>query len=113
MAKGTRRLGTVLPYSTAKVSYPIAPRGMAQPNLPVTGACFDPDEKLLYLYKPARSRCPPAPCLRARVPRERLRREKGTVPICRNGPKGASHKWGLSPFPGITQLPLENRRGAT
>ncbi len=24
--------------------------------------------------------------------------EKGTVPICRNGPKGASHKWGLSPF---------------
>ncbi|MCD4726501.1 MAG: hypothetical protein K8R46_02490, partial [Pirellulales bacterium] len=20
------------------------------------------------------------------------------VPICRNGPKGASHKWGLSPF---------------
>ena len=25
--------------------------------------------------------------------------EKGTVPICRNGPKGASHKWGLSPFP--------------
>ena len=28
------------------------------------------------------------------------RREKGTVPICRNGPKGAWHKWGLSPFPG-------------
>jgi len=27
-------------------------------------------------------------------------REKGTVPICRNGPEGASHKWGLSPFPG-------------
>jgi peptidyl-dipeptidase A len=25
--------------------------------------------------------------------------EKGTVPICRNGPEGASHKWGLSPFP--------------
>jgi putative OPT family oligopeptide transporter len=25
--------------------------------------------------------------------------EKGTVPICRNGPPGASHKWGLSPFP--------------
>ena len=24
--------------------------------------------------------------------------EKGTVPICRDGPKGASHKWGLSPF---------------
>ena len=24
--------------------------------------------------------------------------EKGTVPICRNGPKGAWHKWGLSPF---------------
>jgi hypothetical protein len=24
--------------------------------------------------------------------------KKGTVPICRNGPKGASHKWGLSPF---------------
>jgi nickel-dependent lactate racemase len=25
--------------------------------------------------------------------------EKGTVPICRHGPKGAAHKWGLSPFP--------------
>ena len=25
--------------------------------------------------------------------------EKGTVPICRNGPEGASHQWGLSPFP--------------
>jgi hypothetical protein len=25
--------------------------------------------------------------------------EKGTVPICRNGPEGASHKGGLSPFP--------------
>ena len=25
--------------------------------------------------------------------------EKGTVPICRNGPEGAAHKWGLSPFP--------------
>ncbi|MGD0899799.1 MAG: CDP-glucose 4,6-dehydratase [Thermoguttaceae bacterium] len=25
--------------------------------------------------------------------------EKGTVPICRNGPEDASHKWGLSPFP--------------
>ncbi len=24
--------------------------------------------------------------------------KKGTVPICRNGPKGALHKWGLSPF---------------
>ncbi len=23
---------------------------------------------------------------------------KGTVPICRNGPKGAAHKWGLSPL---------------
>jgi len=27
-----------------------------------------------------------------------LGRKKGTVPICRNGPEGASHKWGLSPF---------------
>ena len=25
--------------------------------------------------------------------------EKGTGPICRNGPEGASHKWDLSPFP--------------
>jgi hypothetical protein len=24
--------------------------------------------------------------------------QKGTVPFCRNGPEGASHKWGLSPF---------------
>ncbi|MCD4726723.1 MAG: sigma 54-interacting transcriptional regulator [Pirellulales bacterium] len=24
--------------------------------------------------------------------------KKGTVPICRNGPEGALHKWGLSPF---------------
>ena len=29
--------------------------------------------------------------------------KKGTGPICRNGPEGASHKWGLSPFsPGPT-----------
>jgi chemotaxis protein histidine kinase CheA len=27
-------------------------------------------------------------------------REKGTGPICRNGPEGASHKLDLSPFPG-------------
>jgi lipoyl(octanoyl) transferase len=25
--------------------------------------------------------------------------EKGTVPLCRNGPEGAEHKGGLSPFP--------------
>ena len=28
-----------------------------------------------------------------------LRKERGTGPICRNGPKGASHKLDLSPFP--------------
>jgi hypothetical protein len=28
----------------------------------------------------------------------RSRSEKGTGPICRNGPSGAAHKWGLSPF---------------
>ncbi len=28
--------------------------------------------------------------------------EKGTVPISRNGPEGASQKWGLSPFPPAT-----------
>ncbi len=33
-----------------------------------------------------------------REPVVRLLGGKGTVPICRNGPKGASHKWGLSPF---------------
>jgi glutaminyl-peptide cyclotransferase len=27
-----------------------------------------------------------------------LHGKKGIVPICRNGPEGASHKWGLSPF---------------
>jgi tripeptide aminopeptidase len=27
------------------------------------------------------------------------KKEKGTAPICRNGPKDASHKWGLAPFP--------------
>ena len=29
----------------------------------------------------------------------RRQRKKGAVPICRNGPEGAAHKWGLSPFP--------------
>ena len=29
---------------------------------------------------------------------EVARGKKGTAPICRNGPEGASHKWGLSPF---------------
>jgi len=32
-------------------------------------------------------------------PPEGVEEKKGTVPICRNGPQGASHKWGLSPFP--------------
>ncbi len=32
------------------------------------------------------------------VPPTRTRGEKGTGPICRNGPKGASHKLDLSPF---------------
>jgi hypothetical protein len=59
MALGKRKPGTVLPWSTVKVSYPIAPRGVAQPNLPVTGACFDPDTKLLYLYKPGAYAVPP------------------------------------------------------
>ena len=34
--------------------------------------------------------------VRKLAPREK---EKGTGPICRNGPKGASHKLDLSPFP--------------
>ena len=29
-------------------------------------------------------------------------RNKGTGPICRNGPEGASHKLGLSPFSGTS-----------
>ena len=59
IAKGTRKLGTVLPCSMTTVSYPIAPRGMAPPNQPVTGACFDAEEKLLYLYKPGAFPAPP------------------------------------------------------
>ncbi len=35
-------------------------------------------------------------------------REKGTGPICRNGPEGASHKLDLSPFPG--RLPFRQWR---
>ena len=78
LAKGTRKLGTVLPYSTAKVSYPIAPRGMAQPNLPVTGACFDAEEKLLYLYKPGAF--PVAPERHACVHVYRVK-GRGTAPL--------------------------------
>ena len=37
-------------------------------------------------------------CLLSKLSRLGHPREKGTVPICRNGPKGALHKWGLSPF---------------
>jgi fumarate hydratase, class II len=33
--------------------------------------------------------------------------EKGAVPIRRNGPKGASHKWGLSPFPPLTDRQID------
>ena len=29
----------------------------------------------------------------------KAKQKKGTAPICRNGPKDAQHKWGLSPFP--------------
>ena len=41
---------------------------------------------------------------------------KGTVPICRNGPKGASHKWGLSLSPAELQERLrflQNAVGAS
>ena len=50
-AKGDRRLGQVGLHSRAKVSYPAAPSDSAD-NWPVTGACFDEHERLLYLYKP-------------------------------------------------------------
>jgi len=33
--------------------------------------------------------------------------EKGTGPICRHGPQGASHKLDLSPFPGVRPLAAE------
>ncbi len=36
--------------------------------------------------------------------------EKGTAPICRNGPEGASHKWGLSPFLPRRLLPFARLR---
>ena len=38
--------------------------------------------------------------------RQRKEPGKGTVPICRNGPEGAAHKWGLSPFPKNCYLAL-------
>jgi fumarate hydratase, class II len=38
---------------------------------------------------------------------DRLGPEKGTGPICRNGPKGAAHKLDLSPSPGLTELQLD------
>ncbi len=41
---------------------------------------------------------PPRACLDAPRRTQNRQLEKGTVPICRNGPKGASHKWGLSRF---------------
>ncbi len=46
-----RKLGEILPHSRAKVSYPATPAD-APDHWAVTGACFDGDEKLLYLYKP-------------------------------------------------------------
>ncbi|MCY2953920.1 MAG: NBR1-Ig-like domain-containing protein [Planctomycetota bacterium] len=51
-AKGTKKVGTVMPHSMAKVSYPISPVGTPQPDAAVTGSCFDQEEKLLYLYAP-------------------------------------------------------------
>ena len=37
----------------------------------------------------------------------KVRAEKGTVPISRNGPEGAAQKWGLSPFPALDQRALD------
>jgi hypothetical protein len=37
-------------------------------------------------------------------------RKKGTVPICRNGPPGASHKWGLSPFSDVAVTYYDGNR---
>jgi RNA polymerase sigma-70 factor, ECF subfamily len=38
-------------------------------------------------------------CIDETIHGDEPKAEKGTGPICRNGPEGASHKWGLSPFP--------------
>ncbi len=35
---------------------------------------------------------------------QRLHGEKGTGPICRNGPRGAAHKLDLSPFPRVAAI---------
>ena len=58
----------------------------------------------------AASRCFAAglPWPRAKPSRNRRGVEKGTVAICRNGPEGPSHKWGLSPFP----RPMPRRNSA-
>ncbi len=46
------------------------------------------------------------------LPAGRGEEEKGTVPICRNGPEGASHKWGLSPFPARRAAASRSTRAA-
>ncbi len=53
---------------------------------------------LLVRGRPTCGRRPPGPTCGCWSSRSRPTRKKGTVPICRNGPKGAWHKWGLSPF---------------
>jgi hypothetical protein len=41
-------------------------------------------------------------CFKPHKPQET--QEKGTGPICRDGPKGASHKLDLSPFPPLVRM---------
>jgi N-dimethylarginine dimethylaminohydrolase len=63
------------------------------------------DAAVLSHFRPPQ-RQPEEPCYEKwfsehgfRVRRLNGEGEKGTGPICRNGPKGASHKLDLSPFP--------------
>ncbi len=52
VAKGEKKPWEVRPHSRTKVNYPAAAKEVGKtPPAPVYGACFDEEEKLLYLFK--------------------------------------------------------------
>ena len=67
----------------------------------VVGTQFCCECNLCSLYSCPEDLDPKNVCTqnKRRLAAEKKEREKGTGPICRNGPEGAAHKLDLSPFP--------------
>jgi len=98
ISPGKQVLGTV-PVEPDGSAYFRAPAGIpvAFQALDELGQAVQVMRSLAYLQPGENASC--VGCHEPRTTAPPLEREKGTGPICRNGPEGASHKLDLSPFP--------------